>query len=101
MKRANAERKDLGSDPKTREMRAVVRMQAYVRGFMLRNEWYKEDCAILIQSVWRGYRGRSFVSEMIEFMLEGDSQDEDYANEEDEEEDDEPDSSVGSNEHYS
>lgn len=76
MKKANAERKDLGSDPKTRELRAVVRLQAYVRGFQLRNEWYKEDCAILIQAVWRGYRGRCFVSEMIEFMLEEDSQEE-------------------------
>ena len=33
MKRANAVRKDLGSDEETRSMRAAVRLQAFVRGF--------------------------------------------------------------------
>jgi hypothetical protein len=74
MKKANDERKDLGKDEETRKFNAVVRLQAYIRGFMLRNEWYKEDCAILIQSVWRGYQARALVSDMIEIMLFEDSE---------------------------
>ena len=98
MKKANAERMDLGNDEETRSMRAAVRLQAFVRGFLLRNEWYREDCAILIQSVWRGYTARALASDMIEVMLleqeelssdEGSEGDEDE--DEDEDEDDEED----------
>lgn len=55
---------------KTKEYRAAVRLQALYRGFSLRNEWVREDAAILIQSIYRGYRARVFLSEMIEQMIQ-------------------------------
>ncbi len=55
---------------KSKEYRAASRIQALFRGFALRNEWVREDAAILIQSIYRGYRARVFLSEMIEQMIQ-------------------------------
>jgi hypothetical protein len=55
---------------KSKEYRAAARIQALFRGFSLRNEWVREDAAILIQSIYRGYRARIFLSEMIEQMIQ-------------------------------
>lgn len=49
---------------------AATRLQAAFRGFSLRNEWAREDAAILIQAVFRGYRGRITLSRMIENLLQ-------------------------------
>ena len=61
----------------------------------MRNEWYREDCAILIQSVWRGYTARALASDMIEVMLleheelsDSGEDEEEYEDEEEEEGDD-------------
>lgn len=40
----------------SRQQAAATKIQALGRGFNLRNDWAKEDAAILIQSVYRGYR---------------------------------------------
>lgn len=52
-----------------KERAAVVKIQALFRGFSLRNEWAREDAAILLQSVYRGYRARVRLSYMIEQMF--------------------------------
>jgi len=50
---------------------AATKIQALYRGFSLRNEWIKEDAAILVQSVYRGYRARVKLSQVIEQMIKG------------------------------
>jgi hypothetical protein len=47
----------------------AVKIQALYRGFSLRNEWIKEDAAILLQSIWRGYKARILLSKIIEQMI--------------------------------
>jgi hypothetical protein len=49
--------------------RASVKFQALFRGYSLRNEWIKEDAAILLQSIYRGYQARVKLSQMIEQMI--------------------------------
>lgn len=44
-------------------------MQALVRGVTLRTEWAREDAAILMQSIYRGYRARVLLSQMIEQLI--------------------------------
>jgi hypothetical protein len=51
------------------QYRAAARIQALFRGFSLRNEWVREDAAILVQSIFRGYRARVQLSKMIEEMI--------------------------------
>lgn len=36
---------------------------------ILRNEWAREDAAILIQAIFRGYKARILLSEIIEQMI--------------------------------
>ena len=43
-----------GSTEEERRAAAAQRIQALARGFMLRNDWAREDAAILVQSVFRG-----------------------------------------------
>jgi hypothetical protein len=57
-------------EKQTAEYRSAARIQAAFRGYSLRSEWVKEDAAILIQSVYRGYRARVFLSQMIEQMIQ-------------------------------
>lgn len=54
---------------KAAETKAATKLQALFRGFSLRNEWSREDAAILIQAVFRGYRARIALSHMIEEMI--------------------------------
>ncbi len=61
-------KKAAGSN-KSAEVASVIKIQALFRGFSLRNEWAREDAAILIQSVYRGYRGRARVSYLIEQLI--------------------------------
>ena len=49
--------------------KAAAKIQALVRGALLRGEWAKEDAAILIQTVYRGHQGRAKFSLMIEEMI--------------------------------
>lgn len=35
----------------------------------LRTEWAREDAAILMQSIYRGYRARILLSQMIEQLI--------------------------------
>lgn len=53
-----------------RQQAAAVRMQALARGFLLRNDWAREDSAILIQTIFRGYRARILLSQMIEQLIQ-------------------------------
>lgn len=48
---------------------AVVAIQALYRGYALRRDWIREDAAIFVQSVYRGHRARSRVSNIIEAMI--------------------------------
>lgn len=48
---------------------AAVRIQALVRGMLLRSDWAREDAAILMQAVYRGYRARVLLSDMIEQLI--------------------------------
>lgn len=43
--------------------------QALARGVTLRTEWAREDAAILMQSIYRGYRARVLLSQMIEQLI--------------------------------
>lgn len=52
-----------------RKHAAVVRIQALFRGFSFRNDWIREDSAILLQAVFRGYRDRVRVSNLIEALF--------------------------------
>lgn len=52
------------------ETQAVTRIQARWRGFSLRNEWAREDAAILLQAIYRGYKARVLISKIIEQMLQ-------------------------------
>jgi hypothetical protein len=54
---------------KSVQYRAAARMQALFRGFSLRNEWVREDAALLVQSIFRGYKARVELSAMIEQMI--------------------------------
>ena len=49
---------------------AVTKLQALYRGHSLRADWQREEAAILLQSVIRGYLARIKVSIMIEELLE-------------------------------
>lgn len=49
---------------------AAVRIQAMVRGALLRMDWAREDAAILMQSIYRGYRARVLLSNMIEQLIQ-------------------------------
>lgn len=51
------------------EEAAAVKIQALVRGASLRTEWAREDAAILMQSIYRGYRARVLLSNMIEQLI--------------------------------
>ena len=48
---------------------AAVRIQAVARGMILRTDWAREDAAILMQSIYRGYRARVLLSQMIEDLI--------------------------------
>lgn len=48
------------------EHRAATRIQAQFRGFNLRWVWLKEDAAIIIQMIVRGFLARCLVSDMLE-----------------------------------
>lgn len=52
------------------KLRAAVKIQALYRGFSLRNEWAREDAAILLQSIFRGYKARVLLSSIIEQMIQ-------------------------------
>jgi hypothetical protein len=58
-------------------IKAAIKIQATYRGFSLRNEWIKEDSAILIQSVFRGYVARCYVAELIQQLFESGEFDDD------------------------
>lgn len=62
------EEDDIGAEHDAKH-EAATRLQALVRGKLLRLEWKREDAAILIQTIYRGHRGRLFVSHMIERMI--------------------------------
>lgn len=47
----------------------IVKFQALYRGHALRRDWQREDAAILLQSVFRGYLARIRLSKMIEQMI--------------------------------
>ena len=49
--------------------RAAVVIQALVRGALLRTSWAREDAAILMQSIYRGYKARVLLSNMIEDLI--------------------------------
>jgi hypothetical protein len=53
----------------SKEEKAAIRIQALARGVVLRTDWAREDSAILLQSVWRGYKARVLLSKMIESMI--------------------------------
>mmetsp|Transcript_20286 Transcript_20286/g.33965 ORF Transcript_20286/g.33965 Transcript_20286/m.33965 type:complete len:130 (+) Transcript_20286:2165-2554(+) len=53
------------------EQEDVVQMQNLMRRYMLRNDCMREDAAILMQSIYRGYRARWLVGNMIEIMIFG------------------------------
>ena len=46
--------------------KSVTKIQALWRGFNLRWEWLKEDAAIIIQMIVRGFLARCLVSDMLE-----------------------------------
>lgn len=46
--------------------KAATKIQALWRGFHLRWEWLKEDAAIIIQMIVRGFLARCLVSDMLE-----------------------------------
>jgi hypothetical protein len=46
--------------------RGATKIQALWRGFNLRWEWLKEDAAIIIQMIVRGFLARCLVSDMLE-----------------------------------
>jgi hypothetical protein len=54
--RASTSGTDNSRTNSSRQQAAATKIQALGRGFNLRNDWAKEDAAILIQSVYRGYR---------------------------------------------
>ena len=62
------EEEDIGAEHDAK-CEAATRIQALVRGKLLRLEWKREDAAILVQTIYRGHRGRLFVSHMIERMI--------------------------------
>ena len=45
-----------------RQIKAAIKIQALTRGFLLRNEWYKEDCAILVSTPCHYYSDSCFGS---------------------------------------
>lgn len=47
-----------------------MKIQAMVRGALLRMDWAREDAAILMQSIYRGYRARVLLSNMIEQLIQ-------------------------------
>ena len=49
---------------------AATKLQAHFRGYSFRMRWLREDCAILIQCVYRGYVTRKRVREMIARLIE-------------------------------
>ena len=53
----------------THHHRCATIIQSNYRGFALRNEWIREDSAILIQAVYRGYAERCRVSLMLEELF--------------------------------
>ncbi len=50
--------------------RAAIKIQALYRGYSLRNEWIREDSAILLQCVFRGFLARCRVLKIIEELFE-------------------------------
>jgi hypothetical protein len=48
---------------------AVTHIQRIFRGYILRVSFIREGCAEIIQTIWRGYHARLYVSEMIATML--------------------------------
>mmetsp|Transcript_21606 Transcript_21606/g.22366 ORF Transcript_21606/g.22366 Transcript_21606/m.22366 type:complete len:122 (+) Transcript_21606:1978-2343(+) len=49
--------------------KCATKIQSLYRGYALRNEWIREDSAILIQAVYRGYAERCRVSLMLEELF--------------------------------
>lgn len=53
-----------------RHHRCATKIQSLFRGYSLRNEWIKEDAAILIQAIYRGYAERCRVAIMLEELFQ-------------------------------
>jgi len=58
-----------GNNMTPQKLQAIIKLQAIYRGYALRRDWINEDAAILIQSMFRGYRARVKVIAMIEELL--------------------------------
>lgn len=59
----------LGPQYTAKHHQCAVKIQSLFRGFSLRNEWIKEDAAILIQAIYRGYAERCRVALMLEELF--------------------------------
>jgi hypothetical protein len=57
-------------NPSSNKNKAAIKIQALVRGFLLRIKWLRADCAILIQATFRGYSTRLKVGLMIAELME-------------------------------